>query len=214
MNLTEIKRIRGYLQKGETEKIEAYLKVEELECYHKQEVAKEKKCVEAVKNYRREWDSLFFQDDNGRFIVCSMHSVYVLNSDELIQAYNKMAMQIRRNKFRYRPFGMQYENSSMDQKRDHIKDKILPYFEKIDYKEIGSITEEKIENKAMLIISSKDKLSSCHFSKKVVDYAKYFLGDNITYSMNDKSGGILFGQSEKGKVYILGYRDDRKKEEE
>lgn len=212
MNQLECKQLLKLLENGDLELLKTYIEDKMLECKAKQAVEEHNANIEAVKSLRCEKKPFFFPYSDGKFVLGCSNSIYILNSNILVEEYNER-VRTRKKGYYYRyPFHIEDDPEIVDKIKEFIEKK-----EKAKFYEIGETkkyTEPAEAGDGMvtvLQVSSKDALINHSFNKCVVDYARHFLGKEVVFYVNRETP-MLLAESRSGRGYILG-RNPQKPEE-
>ena len=176
--------IINYLNKKRYKDLRGYIKLE-IEKYYL------KNARGALSEYLKESGlKLKYCDylDDNKIILTDSDSVYILNSDEILTDYYKKNL---KSQIDYSKQNIILQNH-LKQFEDNSP-YLVKEFISISYKNLYEIHSDNNE-----VIQL--------FNKKAFYYSNNFLGDNITYYLNDGQIPACIAKSSKGKGLILGVK--------
>ena len=189
MDYRTYKKIINYLDKDELEQLREYL-------YQEFYIKNARKYLDKYlkkKSRSKLYIPLCTYTDDNKLILCDYYSIYELNNDEILT-------KARINKIN----DMRLENKSLYELSTKIINEIDP---KTLFKSYKPKIYSEFDLYKLYVIFSKDYTKSEYFLKENLDYAKYFLGFDLEYSLvTDKHA--CYVESEKGKGLVLACRKE------
>ena len=185
-------KIIKYLDKGELEKLKLYLEVEYNEMYIN-------KAVKALYNYKKNVSPFLGYSllPGNRLLIGSNYSLFLFNSQEILDAY---PLEIGQEIMELGAYDTEKYLGLLNEDR------------KSNYSPVTKIeleTPVKDSSKSEFRIKSKTDRVGSTFYKRMLDFSKIMLGNNLEYSLKDNYPSLI-AKSEKGKGYILGLHNSSK----
>ena len=180
-------KITEYLNSNDLDELRKYLEIEKNKYYLQNARQKLKNYLRLSKmNYHPFCGYL----DNNKIVLFNAISAYILNSDEILTKQRKQDIALL--------------NPNYVQENITVVQDGFNKFEKESTSPVGIIKPHSLCQEQCMVSNDDDSVTY-RFVKENFNYAQFFLGENIKYSLCNEHQ-VCLANSEKGKGLIMGLK--------